>query len=220
MFPNGKVDQFAPYWKEGFEFAQINTNLRIGMFLSQVGHESQGFTRFVENLNYSADRLANTWPSRYAIKDANGQYIKIIKNKVPVYIANGLAHEIERQPQVIANKTYSKRMGNGSETSGDGWKYRGRGLKMITGKDKYIAFTNFMKANGHNVDFVQNPDLIAEPKWALWSAVWFWKINGLNKHADKSDVTNATKVINGGDIGLAERKNLYVLALKQITALA
>lgn len=219
MFPQGNIEPFTPYWEECFGYAGINSKLRIGMFLAQVGHECQGFTRFEENLYYSADGLANTWPTRYALKK-DGKYVTIIKNKIKYYTPNDLAKQIARKPEVIANKTYAKRLGNGDENSGDGWKYRGRGLKMLTGEDNYRAFTNFMRVLGYNLDFVKNPELLLEPKWALWSAVWFWKTNGLNKHADNSDVLSATKTINGGKIGLQERQNLFVSAITRITAIA
>ncbi len=161
----------------------INTPLRLAHFLAQCGHESGGFRVTSENLNYSA-------------KGLNG----IFKKYFPTEAA---AAAYARNPQKIANKVYANRMDNGSEASGDGYKFRGRGYIQLTGRANY---TLFGKAIGE--DIANNPDLVSG-KYALLSAAWFWSKNGLNKLADggasDSVVTSITKRVNGGTIGLADR---------------
>jgi putative chitinase len=161
----------------------INTPLRVAHFLAQCGHESGGFRVTQENLNYSA-------------KGLNG----IFKKYFPTEAA---AAAYARNPQKIANKVYSNRMGNGTEASGDGYKFRGRGYIQLTGKDNYTAFGKSI-----GVDIPNNPDLVAS-KYALASAAWFFSKNGLHKMADEgaSDVvvTKITKRVNGGTIGLPDR---------------
>lgn len=160
----------------------INTPARQAAFLAQIGLESAGLTRLSENLNYSAQGLANTWPSRYLDK----------VTKKP----NALALRLNRNPQAIANNAYASRMGNGDEASGDGWKFRGRSPKQVTGKANYIACG---KALG--IDLVSNPDLLLKPEWGAMAAAWFWHSNNLNAFADKGDFLSITKRINGGTIG-------------------
>jgi putative chitinase len=161
----------------------INTPLRVAHFLAQCGHESGGFRVTQENLNYSAKGLNGIFRKYFPTEAAAAAYA--------------------RQPQKIANKVYANRMANGSEASGDGYKFRGRGYIQLTGRDNY---TQFGKAIG--VDIPSNPDLVSS-KYALASAAWFWSKNGLNKLADggASDtaVTSITKRVNGGTIGLADR---------------
>lgn len=161
----------------------INTPLRIAHFLAQCGHESGGFKVTSENLNYSAKGLMG-----------------IFKKYFPT---EAIANQYARQPQKIANKVYANRMANGSEASGDGYKFRGRGYIQLTGKDNY---TQFGKSIG--VDILSNPDSVAS-KYALASAAWFFSKNGLHKIADEgasdSVVTKVTKRVNGGTIGLADR---------------
>jgi putative chitinase len=161
----------------------INTPLRLAHFLAQCGHESGGFRVTSENLNYSA-------------KGLNG----IFKKYFPTEAA---AAAYARNPQKIANKVYANRMDNGSEASGDGYKFRGRGYIQLTGRANY---TLFGKAIGE--DIANNPDLVSG-KYALLSAAWFWSKNGLNKLADggagDAVVTSITKRVNGGTIGLADR---------------
>jgi putative chitinase len=162
---------------------QINTPLRLAHFLAQCGHESGGFRLTQENLNYSA-------------KGLNG----IFKKYFPTEAA---AAPYNRNPQKIANKVYSNRMGNGTEASGDGYKFRGRGYIQLTGKDNYTAFGKSI-----GVDMTVNPDLVAS-QYALLSAAWFFTKNGLHKMADGGAtdqvVTSITKRVNGGTIGLADR---------------
>ena len=161
----------------------INTPLRVAHFLAQCGHESGGFKVTSENLNYSAKGLAGIFKKYFPTEAAATPYA--------------------RQPQKIANKVYANRMANGSEASGDGYKFRGRGYIQLTGKDNY---TQFGKAIG--VDIPSNPDSVATT-YALASAAWFWSKNGLNKLADAgatdTTVTSITKRVNGGTIGLPDR---------------
>ena len=165
--------------------AGIDTAERVCMFLAQTGHESGGFNIFTENLNYSAKGLRGVF-GKYFSDDASA-----------------LAYE--RKPEKIANRVYGGRMGNGPESSGDGFKYRGRGMIMTTGKDNYTAFS---KDSG--IDAVNNPDLLAtDMSVAIKSAIWFWNKNNLNKYADAKDITGATKKINGGTIGLDDRTSRY-----------
>ncbi len=162
---------------------QINTPLRLAHFLAQCGHESGGFRVTQENLNYSAKGLAGIFKKYFPTEAAAAPYA--------------------RQPQKIANKVYANRMANGSEASGDGYKFRGRGYIQLTGRDNY---TQFGKAIGE--DIASNPDVVSS-KYALLSAAWFWSKNGLNKLADggatDATVTSITKRVNGGTIGLADR---------------
>jgi len=161
----------------------INTPLRVAHFLAQCGHESGGFRLTKENLNYSAKGLMG-----------------IFKKYFPT---EALAKAYERQPAKIANKVYSNRMGNGTEASGDGAKFCGRGYIQLTGKENYTAFGKSI-----GVDVCANPELVAS-QYALASAAWFFSKNGLHKIADEgaSDavVTKITKRVNGGTIGLPDR---------------
>jgi putative chitinase len=176
--------------QETFEKYQINTPKRQACFIGQCMHESGGFKFVKENLNYSAKALMATWPSRFPDMDTAEKY--------------------ERQPEKIANKVYSGRMGNTED--GDGAKYIGRGLIQLTGKDNYKAFG---EAIGE--DLVANPQLVEQPRYAALSAGWFWNKRGLNALADAMDVTTMTVRINGGKIGIDDRiakinKALDVLA--------
>ena len=161
----------------------INTPLRLAHFLAQCGHESGGFRATQENLNYSAKGLM-------------GIFRKYFPNA-------SLAAQYERKPAKIAARVYGGRMGNGNEASGEGYKFRGRGYIQLTGKENYTAFG---KAIGE--DILSNPDVVSS-KYALLSAAWFFTKNGLHKMADSgaSDavVTQITKRVNGGTIGLADR---------------
>ena len=162
---------------------QINTPLRLAHFLAQCGHESGGFKATQENLNYSAKGLNGIFK----------KYFPTLESALPY----------ERKPEKIASKVYGGRMGNGPESSGEGYKFRGRGYIQLTGKENYTAFG---KAIGE--DILSNPDVVAS-KYALLSAAWFFSKNGLHKMADEgaSDtvVTKITKRVNGGTIGLPDR---------------
>ena len=174
------VIQMIPDTAAKFE---INTPLRLAHFLAQCGHESGGFKATQENLNYSAKGLAGIFKKYFPTEAAAAPYA--------------------RQPQKIASKVYGGRMGNGPESTGEGYKFRGRGYIQLTGKENYTAFG---KSIGE--DMVANPDMVAST-YALLSAAWFFSKNGLHKIADEgaSDlvVTKITKRVNGGTIGLPDR---------------
>ena len=159
-----------------FEKYDINTPKRQAAFIGQCSVESNNFKTLEENLNYSAEGLMRTWPSRFPDMDTAEKY----------------AHN----PEKIANKVYAGRMGNTEE--GDGWKFHGRGLIQLTGRDNY-------KNCGQAIaeDLINNPDLLAQPEGAALSAAWFFNKHGLNQLADIGDFVLMSKRINGGDLGLS-----------------
>lgn len=161
----------------------ITNNLRLAHFLAQCGHESGGFKLVQENLNYSAKGLATTFRKYFLTEAAAGPYA--------------------RNPQKIASKVYGGRMGNGPESTGDGFKFRGRGYIQLTGKQNYTSFAKFI-----GEDTVSNPDLVAT-KYPLASAAFFFDSNKLwaicDRGADNATVTAVTRRVNGGTIGLADR---------------
>lgn len=195
------AEKFLPFVKEILPKFGIDTLVRVSAFLSQTGHESAGFSALKENLNYSADGLANTWPNRYARKLQNGSYAKNDKGR---YLPNDLALKLHRKPVDIANNCYANRMGNGDEASGDGWKYSGKGILQVTGKANYAQLTLET-----GIDFVGQPQLLEEPLYAILSACVFWEVNKLNTIADKEDIQLLSKKINGGTIGIQARLDLY-----------
>lgn len=164
----------------------IETKVQQAQFLAQCCHESQHFKRVTENLNYSAEGLMRTWPSRFPNK--------------------AIADKYAYSPILIGNKVYASRMGNGAEDTGDGYRYRGRGIIMVTGKDNYLQCGLALK-----IDLIRNPDLLATTTYAALSGAWFWSKNNLNTLADNTEAV--TRKINGGVIGLAERKALFEKAL-------
>lgn len=167
----------------------INTPARKAMFIAQIMHESGSLAFVAENLNYKADALLRVFPKYYKTQ------------------AQANAHA--RQPEKIANRVYGGRMGNGPESSGDGYRYRGRGLIQLTGKDNYVACGAALKK-----DLVKDPSYLETPEGAARSAGWFWNKNGLNRLADTGDIVTNTKRINGGTNGLADRKKHYEAALR------
>ena len=177
---------FIPALNTAMGRYQIVGTKRIAAFIAQVGHESGHLTRLVENLNYTADALRMTWPSRF---DA------------------GLASATARKPEQIANIAYGKRMGN--TAPGDGWKYRGRGLIQITGKNNYRACGEAL-----GLDLIAQPELLEKPQHACASAAWFWATNGLNTLADAGNFDGITQRLNGGQTGAPDRQTLYAWALK------
>ena len=162
---------------------ELNTPLRLAHFLAQAGHESGGFKAVNENLNYGAKGLLGIFKKYFPTPEKAALY--------------------ERKPEKIANLVYGGRMGNGPEATGDGYKFRGRGFIQLTGRDNYVAFSKSI-----NEDLTMTPDLVAT-KYPLLSAAWFFHKNGLHKIADKGAtdavVTEVTKRVNGGTIGLPDR---------------
>jgi putative chitinase len=172
--------------EETFAKYDISTPTRQACFIGQCAHESGNFKTLQENLNYSAEGLMKTWPSRFATKEIADQYA--------------------RQPAKIAGKVYNGRLGNTSEEEAS--MYLGRGLIQLTGRENYA---NCGTALG--IDFIGNPNLLIEPKYAALSAGWFWNKKGLNSLADAADIETMTKRINGGLIGLEDRKTKIAKAL-------
>lgn len=176
--------------EETFVKYDISTPVRQAAFIGQCAHESGNFKILQENLNYSAEGLMKTWPSRFPTKEVADQYA--------------------RQPAKIAGKVYNGRMGNTSEE--EAAKYLGRGLIQLTGKENYANC-----GSGIGVDLLSNPALLLDPRYAALSAGWFWNKKGLNALADAGDAVTITKRINGGALGLDDRlaktdKALRVLA--------
>ena len=156
----------------------ISTTQRQASFIGQCQHESNNFRTLEENLHYSANGLMRTWPSRFPSLDVAEQYAQ--------------------NPQKIADKVYAGRMGNNED--GDGWKYHGRGVIQLTGKDNYAFCGQALK-----LPLLDNPDLLLEPMNAAMSAGWFWNKKGLNSAADVSGWEEVTRKINGGVLGLNDR---------------
>jgi putative chitinase len=188
LFGNGTLKAAMLYYKM--------TPIRAAHFFGQTSHETGHFKTFSENLNYSGNGLLNVFP----------KYFKTLA-EVQMY---------ERKPELIANKVYGNRMGNGDEKSGDGYKYRGRGALQLTGKSNYDAFSKHL----NKPEILTNPDLVAN-EYAFESALYFFEKNGLwavcDKGVDDATITLVTKKINGGTNGLEERKALtkkYYEALK------
>ena len=167
---------------------EITTKPRVAAFLAQCGHESGGFVFISENLNYSASGLMRVFPKYFPTQD--------------------LANAYARQPEKIANRVYASRMGNGDEASGDGFRYRGRGLIQLTGKDNYFWFAASLEITPQEAaEYTQTFEGAAQ------SACWFWETNKLNALADAGDFVTMTKRINGGTIGLKDREHHYEIAL-------
>lgn len=177
------ADKWADAIQATCDKFEINTPERQAGFIAQLAHESGMFKAVKENLNYSDKALLGVFPKYFNAEN------------VQAYA---------RQPEKIANRVYASRMGNGDEASGEGFKYCGRGLIQLTGKDNYKRFGDAV-----GVDFISNPELVEQPEYACLSAGWFWSVNGLNKLADAKDIVGMTKRINGGTIGLDHRTELY-----------
>lgn len=165
---------------------EIVTPVRVAHFLAQTAHESALYTALVENLNYSARGLLATWPKRF---DA------------------ARAEAYARQPERIADYVYADRMGNGPEGSGDGWRFRGRGVLQVTGRATYREVGKFL-----GVDLEADPDLLATPRYAALAAGWYWHARGINELCDMDDPVAVTEAVNGGRHGLEERVKLLGLA--------
>jgi putative chitinase len=158
----------------------INTPHRIAHFVAQCAHESGSFKFIKENLNYRAASLRATFPKYFPTDD--------------------LARQYEKRPEAIANRVYANRMGNGDEASGDGWRYCGRGLIQLTGKDNYTFF-----AGSLGIPVEEAAEYLATFEGAAQSACFYWEQNKLNRFADANDVRGLTRAINGGFIGLEDR---------------
>jgi putative chitinase len=183
---------YIPQWYHALSMIlpdyNIDTVPRVAAFVAQCAHESANFKFLKENLNYKAESLMRVWPSRFPNIDVARQYAM--------------------QPERIANKVYSDRMGNGPESSGDGWRYAGKGLIQLTGRDNYTRFAESIETPVEEI-----PDYLGTFEGAVQSACWFWEVNNLNQWADAGDILTLTKRINGGVIGLEDRKKHYAHAL-------
>lgn len=175
---------------------EINTAQRIAAFVAQCAHESAGFTALKENLNYKAATLRKIFP-KYFPDDAIAQRYASMPNK----------------QEAIANKVYANRMGNGPEESGDGFRFCGRGLIQLTGRDNYAWF-----AASLNISVEEASEYLQTFEGAAQSACWFWETNNLNRWADTGDILTLTKRINGGTIGLEDRIKHYEHALHVLGA--
>lgn len=162
----------------------LNTKNRVAGFIAQCGHESASFKLVRENLNYSAEGLRRVFSKYFPTLELATQYA--------------------RQPQKIASRVYANRMGNGSEASGDGWKYRGRGFIQLTGKTNYTACGKDL-----GLDLVNKPEMVEKTKAAVATALWYWQKNNINRFCDADDIKGMTKAINGGYHGLDERTRYY-----------
>lgn len=181
-------NKYVSYWYTALSQLlpqyELNTPDRIAAFLAQCAHESGGFVFIKENLNYRWQSLRKTFP-KYFPTDA-------------------LAQQYEKQPEKIANRVYANRMGNGPEESGDGYKFCGRGLIQVTGRDNYSWFAASLQISPEEAS-----EYMETFEGAAQSACWFWESNNLNQWADKRDILTLTKRINGGTIGLEDRKKHY-----------
>jgi len=197
LFPRAQDHQgWADAMCNVFPTYNINTPARVAAFLAQCGHESGGWTVFEENLYYSAQGLTKIFPKYFPTIESAAVFAK--------------------KPEMIANKIYANRMGNGTPESGDGYRFRGRGPIQLTGRANYTAFAKEMFEDWQNV--VDNPDWVtADRDFALMSAIWFWNKNGLNKEADAGDIKTMTRKINGGYIGLEDRIKHYNEAIHLLT---
>lgn len=190
IFPkaaNSKLDMdlLCVVLNDTFTNGPLRTLNRRASFLAQCAHESAQFTVISENLNYSAAGLLKTFKKYFPTQELADQYA--------------------RKPQMIANRVYANRMENGSEASGDGWKFRGRGFIQLTGKRNYrLCGTDL------GINLLEDPDYLSRsPIGAIESALWFWQRNNLNSFADRDDLKGQTFVINGGYNGLNERLEYY-----------
>lgn len=190
---NKNTAQLFEVFTEVLPKYEITTIERVAAFLAQCGHESADFTVLKENLNYSAEGLAKVFPKRFPTVAAAQPY--------------------NRNPEKIANKIYSDRMGNGPEASGEGYKFRGRGAIQLTGKENYTKFANSIDKSLDEA--VAYTETLAG---AIESACWFWSTNKLNALADATDIVALTKRINGGTIGLEDRKHHFENNLVTLSA--
>lgn len=189
MIPkNPYIDNWFKAISEILPEYEINTPKRVAAFLAQCAHESGGFIFLKENLNYKAPSLRKVFP-KYFADDAT-------------------AAAYANKPEKIANRVYANRMGNGDENSGDGWRYCGRGLIQLTGKDNYTFF-----AASLDIPVQEAAEYLQTFEGAVQSACFFWEQNNLNQWADKGDILTLTKRINGGTIGLEDRQKHYEHAL-------
>lgn len=188
--PRERADAWAEALQAGADEFKVDAEHGVPMWLANLCHESASFSRLDENLNYSAKRLAQVWPSRYAVDP------KAIDRQ-----PNELAHRLAFKPEALANDVYARRMGNGEPSTGDGWRFRGRYPVQLTGRENYT-----LCGYGTGLDMLTDPDvhLLSLPAMGRISA-WFWWNKGLNDEARQGDFGAVVKTWNGGHIGLEDR---------------
>ena len=179
----------------------INTPKRVAAFIAQCAHESGGFSVLQENLNYKPQALRRLFSKYFTDDVIAGQYCAK-----------------PNKQEAIANRIYANRMGNGDESSGDGHRFCGRGLIQLTGRENYQNFANSIEVDGRPLNIVEVPEYLETFEGAAQSACWFWVTNNLNRWADDGDILTLTKRINGGTIGLEDRKKHYEHALHVLGA--
>lgn len=202
--PSNAATYAAPLARTAREY-DIAAPRRLAAWLANLTHESGRFATVEERLGYTAPRLAAVWPSRYALRGPGGVYVRDAAGGLA---PNDLARRIAGSPVQIANETYGGRMGNGPAASGDGWRFRGRGLIQITGRDNYRDCGDAL-----GLPLLLRPELLIEPEHAARSAGWFWARNGLSAHADAGQLDQITRRINGGLNGHGDRVSLFETAL-------
>lgn len=200
IMPRADAATWIDALNAAMEERQINTPQRMAAFLAQIAHESGELTHLEEKLSYSAMRMCQVWPKRFPTLESAQPYA--------------------RNPERLANRVYAGRLGNGDEASGDGWRYRGRGLIQLTGKSNYERCRQALVD-----DVAANPDLLLQPRGAARSAAWFWESRGLNELADHEpgdddveDFETITVKINGGTVGLPDRMDYWEHALQVLSA--
>lgn len=187
LFPNSKantVEDFTAFVDSCVQ-NEISTPLRLAAFCGEISYESMGRTRFVENLNYTPSQLCAQWKWKFPTREIATEYVR-------------------KGPQAIANKAYANVNGNGDEASGDGWRYRGRGDIQLTGRSNYLSA---QMATGLNL--IDNPDQASEPSKSIRIAAWYWASRGLNAFADRGDIAEITRRIQGGLSSLPQREVIY-----------
>jgi len=193
MVKNQYIDHWYGALEQLLDDYEINTPLRVAHFIAQCAHESGNFVFIKENLNYRAASLRKVFPKYFP--------------------TDSLAAQYANRPQMIANRVYANRMGNGDEASGDGWRYCGRGLIQLTGKDNYTFF-----AGSLDISVEEASEYLETFEGAAQSACWYWEQNNLNRFADANDVKGLTRAINGGFIGLEDRQHHTAHALHVLGA--
>ena len=194
LLPVPKLQQYLPHLNEAMRAFEINTLLRTAAFIAQTAHESGQYTRMLESLYYTkAAGLMSTWPKRFPTEASALPYL--------------------RNEQLLGNFVYANRMGNGNSASGDGFRYRGRGVIQLTGRDGYKRAGDAL-----GLDLVGSPELVQTPEVAFQVAGLYWKSNGLNALADVPDFKSITQRINGGQHGAAERLAFYESAKRVLEA--
>jgi putative chitinase len=188
---NGNIAMYLPVLNDLLPLYEVNTPARIAGFIAQIAVESGKLARTVENLNYSSIGLARVFSRHFTVEEFA---------------------TFAGQPERIANRVYANRLGNGPEESGDGWRYRGRGLIQVTGKGNYQAYSRDTYKDDR---CVLHPDTLADPYDAVRSALWYWKKNNLNALADTRDIRQMSLRVNGGLNGYEDRRYYYEKACSE-----